>query len=168
MTLEKAILQWDKKSAHDITRVYHEFYQSSDFIRQLLKLAQDEKAQDGATWLIKHWLENNEAAHHQQVNPVLDILDKLHLWPAKLHVLQSLPFLEIKQEQTKALESFLYQHLTDKNKFVKAWAYNGYHVLALQHPHYRKIAKEYLEMGLRDEAASIKARIRNALASAPL
>lgn len=140
MTLEQAILKWDKKSSHDITRVYHEFYQSPDFVDELLELAQDEKAQDGATWLIKHWLENNDAANYQQIAPVLDLVDKLHSWPAKLHILQCLPYLCIEKEQSETLEAFLYANLTDKNKFVRAWAYNGYHVLATQHSVYRKLA----------------------------
>ncbi len=53
--------------------------------------------------------------------------------------------------------------LEDDNKFVRAWAYNGFYELAKQYPEYRTEAGQLFEMALRDEAASVKARVRNVM-----
>jgi hypothetical protein len=59
------------------------------------------------------------------------------------------------------VETFLRQTLNDSNKFVRAWSYNGFYQLARHFPQYREEAEAIFEMALRDEAASVKARVRN-------
>ena len=56
---------------------------------------------------------------------------------------------------------FLRNCLVDNNKFVRAWAYNGFYELAVQYPEYEKETKQFFEMAMRDEAPSVKSRIRN-------
>ena len=51
--------------------------------------------------------------------------------------------------------------LTDQNKFVRAWSYNGLYELATSFPSLRKEAERFFDMALADEAASVKARVRN-------
>jgi len=82
-------------------------------------------------------------------------------WEAKLHILQSLPYLPIAERNRKAVEAFLRLTLTDANKFVRAWSYNGFYELARQHPKYQAETEQFFQMAMRDEAASVKARIRN-------
>jgi hypothetical protein len=89
---------------------------------------------------------------------------RLESWGSKLHLLQCLPHLAIDERAKPALESFLRDSMGSDNKFVRAWAYNGFHVLALQYPQYRAEAKRLLGRALKSEAASVKARIRRILA----
>lgn len=58
---------------------------------------------------------------------------------------------------------FLRNCLISDNKFVRAWAYNGFYELALQYPAYKTEVKKFLDMAMKDEAASVKARVRNIL-----
>ncbi len=51
--------------------------------------------------------------------------------------------------------------LTDHNKFVRAWSYNGFFELSRQHSEYLDETKQFFQMTMRDEAPSVKARIRN-------
>ena len=89
------------------------------------------------------------------------MLDKLEHWETKLHILQSIPFMPIEITERKKVDAFLRETLTDPNKFVRAWSYNGFYELAMQHSEYLNETKQFFEMAMRDEAASIKARIRN-------
>lgn len=84
-------------------------------------------------------------------------------WESRLHVLQMLPAVSIADDQKADLYRILLDNLTHANKFVRAWAYNGLAVLAAQFPEYRTEANEILEMGMRDEVAAVKARIRNVM-----
>jgi len=56
------------------------------------------------------------------------------------------------------VEIFLRVCLLDNNKFVRAWAYKGFYELAVQYP---KETRQFFEMAMRDEAPSVKSRIRN-------
>ncbi len=67
----------------------------------------------------------------------------------------------IAKGEKKKIEVFLRQCLTDGNKFVRAWAYNGFYEISVQYPEYKKETKLFFEMAMRDEAPSVKARIRN-------
>jgi hypothetical protein len=58
---------------------------------------------------------------------------------------------------------FLRTCLADENKFVRAWAYNGFYLLSQQYPEYQQETEQFFAMAMRDEAASVKARIRNIL-----
>lgn len=53
--------------------------------------------------------------------------------------------------------------LSDNNKFVRAWAYNGLYELSRQYEDLRIETMLLLDAGLNDEAASVRARIRNIL-----
>ena len=52
-------------------------------------------------------------------------------------------------------------NLTATNKFVRAWSYNGLYELARRDPVYLPEVEQIFELALRDEAPSVKARIRN-------
>ncbi len=78
-----------------------------------------------------------------------------------MHALQCLPFLTIDQSEKKLVETFLRITLSGQNKFVRAWSYNGFYELARQYPEYQAETKILFEMAMNDEAASVKARVRN-------
>ena len=78
-------------------------------------------------------------------------------------MLQCIPFMPIAKKNINVVYNFLRWTLTDQNKFVRAWSYNGFYELSKQHPEYLDETKQYFEMAMRDEAPSVKARIRNIL-----
>ena len=84
-------------------------------------------------------------------------------WECKLHVLQCLPYLEIPESESASLERFLDACLESDNKFVRAWAYNGFSELSLRFPRYRERVDGLLARAATSEAASVRARIRNIL-----
>ncbi len=161
MTLEREIAAWDGKSADDIAEVFQSHKDDPGFIDVLIKLLGVSACQKGATWLLKAGLNEANKLNSRQVTEIFSSLDSLQHWESKLHVLQSLPSLAISGREKRRVEAFLRSTLTDKNKFVRAWSYNGFYELSRQHPEYQQETEQMFAMAMRDEAASVKARIRN-------
>jgi hypothetical protein len=174
MTIKAALLSWDTKSAEDIEGIYQDFFLTSATdldieIETLLKLLKDDsgnktdRLQQGASWLIKHHLQLGQAIKDGFSDALLDGLVALRPWQAKLHLLQCFPYLTFTEQYKAQVEHFLRQCLMDKNKFVRAWAYSGFHDLSLQYPEYSAEVKNFIEQAMKDEAPSVKARLRNML-----
>ncbi len=161
MSIEQEIAAWNGKSTDDIRVIYNSHHVMPDFASTVIKLLKESVYQKAATWLLKAWLESGNKLEKNQIKVVYGFLNKLDHWEAKLHVLQSMPFMPIDKSDRKKVEAFLRVTLTDYNKFVRAWSYNGFYELASQHSEYLSETKQFFEMAMRDEAASVKARIRN-------
>ncbi len=161
MNIEQEIAAWNGKSADDIRVIYKSHHAMPDFSSTVIKLLKESVYQKAATWLLKTWLESGNKLDNSQIKVIYGFLNKLDHWEAKLHVLQSMPFMPIEKTERKNVENFLRITLTDHNKFVRAWSYNGFYELATQHSEYVNETKQFFEMAMRDEAASVKARIRN-------
>lgn len=161
MTLKRAIEQWDGKSAEDIGSVYQEYGNSSSLCSQLIDLMAEPELQNGATWLLKRHLEQHAGIVKEHLGQVFELLSSLVSWQSRLHILQVFEHLPIAATQVKSVELFLRRCLMDSNKFVRAWSYHGFYHLQAQYPHYQDEVKSFFAMAMSDEAASVKARIRN-------
>ncbi len=161
MSVESEIGQWDGKYVNDLGAIYERHRHEKSFISEVISLMKITTLQKGATWLIKLHLENKNQLTHDQAVKICDQLLELRQWESKLHILQCLPFMEIPKSQKGKVEIFLRNCLSDSNKFIRAWAYNGFYELAMQYPEHKKETKQFFEMAMRDEPPSVKSRIRN-------
>ena len=161
--LLSALDKWDGKSADYLMTVYVQFSEKNNFLCSLIDVIVLTRYQKGSTWLINHWLSNGGKLSRLGTENLIDSLVLLEEWESKLHVLQSFQYLLFPDSKKTELESFILTSLSEKNRFVRAWAYNSYHLLSKRFPEYRDDAIKALEIGLRDESASVKARIRNVL-----
>lgn len=161
--LEQALLNWNGKSVVELAGILDAHQQDADFIASLIVLLGNEAYQKGASWLLKAAFEQGQSVSAKLTAEILDQLHLLTDWESKLHALQCLPFLTIDAPQKLPVEQFLRATLCDHNKFVRAWAYNGFYVLAKQYPEYQAETEQFFDMAMRDEAPSVKARIRNLL-----
>lgn len=134
-------------------------------LRRSWSTSQIVELQRAATWLLKRHLEAGNSLSPGGSRVILDALPDQEHWESKLHVLQCLPYLEIPEDQSAGLERFLDSCLESDNKFVRAWAYNGFNELSLRFPRYREEVKLMLARAGESEAASVRARIRNILKS---
>ena len=159
--LKEHLLTWDGKSKDDIEAIYHGHSNSSDFLDGLIKLCSDGSINVGATWLLKYGLEHDLDITKGQMGNVLKILPEITHWETKLHILQCLPYFSISKTYKAKVELFLRETIADNNKFVRTWSYNGFYVLSQQYPEYVEETKQFFDRAMRDEAASVKARIRN-------
>ena len=144
-------------------KLYQQHCDTPSFIAEVVEACSNDKLQNSASWLLKHHLEAGIQLDSHVIAQLYEGLPQLASWQAKLHILQSMPFMPIDKTRKTLVEHFLRDCLTNTNKFIRAWAYNGFHQLALQFPEYQQEAHQFFDMALRDEAPSVKARIRNTL-----
>lgn len=161
MFIEQDIAAWDEKSAADIKAIYDAHHAEADFADSIIDLSFTQTFEKGATWLLKAWLESGHTLTKSQIRKIYGALDQLEHWEARLHVLQCIPFMPIPEVESKNVYTFLRLSLTDQNKFVRAWSYNGLYELSKQYSKYLNETRQYFEMAMCDEAPSVKARIRN-------
>ncbi len=163
MTLLEEIASWDGKSAAALQSTYERHSDEEDFLATILEHIADVELQRAATWLLKRHLEVGISLFPEDSHVILDALSDQEHWESKLHVLQCLPYLDIDEDQSADLERFLDSCLESDNKFLRAWAYNGFNELSLRFPRYREEVNLMLARAVESEAASVRARIRNIL-----
>ena len=161
MSTKQELDSWDGKSSDDIGVIYANHSEEPSFGFEIVDLLGIEAYRTGASWLLKKHLETKGALDPGDIEKVFRVLPELEDWGSKLHLLQCLPFLPIKCNQKAGIEQFLRKCLVSRNKFVRAWAYNGFYLLSEQYPEYKEETLRFFEMARRDESASVKARIRN-------
>ena len=111
--------------------------------------------------MIKHALEDGQSFSQVQTAELIRQVNDLEHWTAILHVLQCAGYWSIPSRSRKRWETFVRAQLEHVKPFVRAWAYDSYCHLAQQHPEYRNRCRELLQNVDDQEAASVKARIRN-------
>ncbi len=161
MDIKNEISAWNGKSASDIFTIYDRHHQQRGFVGELVSFLSQTELQKGVTWLLKKHLESNGSIEPKEVKKIYNLLLSLNAWESKLHILQSIPFMPISKTEKKKVEHFLRKCLIDSNKFVRAWAYNGFNELSNQYDEYRQETEQFFEMAMRDEAPSVRSRIRN-------
>ena len=159
--LEDAIRSWDGRVSGDIDAIYMRHCNDESFVSNVVKCLQEVKLQKGATWLLKRYLERGQTMKPNHVAKIFAQLSKLESWESRLHVLQCMQYMPIGARERAQVEGFLRKCLIAPNKFERAWAYNGFYEFALQYPEYEEQARSFFNMAMRDEAPSVKARIRN-------
>jgi hypothetical protein len=163
MSLDYEIFDWDGKSVADIRRTFQSYSGNPEFIHTVVKNLRNGEGQNGAGWLLKSWFESGETVDAEQTSKIIAAFHSTESWETRLHMLQCLPYLTIPHNRKFAVEDFVRDSLKEKNKFVRAWAYNGLYELAKQHPEYQAEATALFEVAIQQESASVKARIRNIL-----
>lgn len=161
MSFKQEIASWDGKSASDIGAIYNRHGDDDTFVLKLIEFSLQTDLQKGATWLLKRYLESDRKLTVSETAALFKRLPELEQWEAKLHVLQCIPYMPIQASEKKNVEAFLRRCLVENNKFVRAWAYNGFYEISRQYPEYKKETKKLFEMAMKGEAPSVKARIRN-------
>ncbi|HMH45533.1 MAG TPA: hypothetical protein VK557_18740 [Pyrinomonadaceae bacterium] len=133
------------------------------FVNQLVLLItpNEPTLQIKATALLKRLAENEIRFTRPQLAAILDLLAEVTHWEAKLHLCQTLQHVEIPKGSETKVVWFLERCLAEENKFLRAWAYNGFYELAKQHHEYYDYAMEQLERAQKEKSAAVKARLRN-------
>ncbi len=156
-------LQGNRPDTDKLHLLYDQYCNRQDFISQLLTGLAEPQTQITASWLLKHYLQQ-QVLDTQQTMDLLNQLQGIESWQARLQLLQCVQFLKIPSSAKPPLEQYVRENLADSNTFVRAWSYDAFFRLAVQFSEYRPEAHQLLQMGLRDEPASVKARIRRLVA----
>ncbi|WP_087026551.1 hypothetical protein [Thaumasiovibrio subtropicus] len=154
------VLGWDGRSAEDIEQVYIEHHTKADFRSDVIDLCLEERSSIGGTWLLKRYLECDGKLSNDEQQVILARIPSYQHSEAILHILQVLAHFSIAQQTRRVLEPFLRHGLSNANKFIKAWSFNGLYELAVQYPELQNEVSEILNLALVQEPASVRARVR--------
>ena len=165
MNLNSDIAQWDMKSAGDIQLIYENYANTPKFVDQIALLLAVPSMQRGASWLLKrHVADNGNSLEKHQHLAIYQTVDLLEHWETKLHILQCMAYLPVPLECRNNVEKYVRDCLSAERKFVRAWAYSGFHSLAVQFPELQDEAVLLLNTALKQESAgSVKSRINRAI-----
>ncbi len=163
MTMLQDLSFWNGRSIDDILKIYHEYESSSSFVDELVSLITERIEENGATWLLKHHLEQGARLRSEHVDRIYKVLPRLSDWEGRLHILQSIPYMPIDDNNRDLVETFVRKGLNGDHKFIRAWSFNGLYELANTFPDLRREAHEIFEQALNTESNSVTARIRNVL-----
>ncbi len=160
---ETLFQKYDGKSVALFERVAAHRDPTPSSMRQLVRLvtSPDERVQVGATWVLKRWIETHRGDVHPVTRKLLELVGVEIATDAKLHLLQLLPHLEIPSKREQDIYSACSRLLDHPNKFLRAWAFNGLGLVALQNPDYRPRVERLFEEAQSTQPASVLARIRN-------
>jgi len=138
-------------------------------VDELLDLAASDEMtlQVGATWVLRHLAESGEAPQGPQAEKLLRLLSQPVAPDALLHVLQTLPHIEVEPAQRGTLQDALLALTKSRRAFIRAWAYNGLGILAARDPAFRQDVLTLFDQAGRSETAAVKARIRHARTAIP-
>lgn len=136
-------------------------------IPHLLDLAADDEPahQVGATWVVKHLAERGNPPSGPLAARTIDLLGRLQEPDAVLHLLQTLPHMEIPAGRRDTLRRVLDRLIESRRAFIRAWAYNGLGVLATADPNLRHEVEALFDEASERETAAVRARIRHARAA---
>ena len=138
-------------------------------IGELLELAASDEMtlQVGATWVLRSLAERGAALHGPQAEKLVRFLSQPIAPDALLHVLQTLPYIEVETAQQGALQNALLALIKSRRPFIRAWAYSGLGTLAARDPAFRHDVLTLFDHAARSETAAVRARIRHARAAIP-
>ena len=119
---------------------------------------------EGATWLLRAWLEAGATLSDRQVVELADRLERIGSDWARLHIAQAVGSLPVPAEVAERFAAFLRGGLVSERPFLRAWAMDGMVRLAREHPDYSEEADLALHAAFADPAASVKARARRVAA----
>jgi len=163
-SLRQELESWDEKDTDAIRAVYEHQHGKRGFLGSLIRLSSENYLEIAASWLVKHHLEQHDPAHAltaSQAKSWFAAANQFEHWQARLHALQTMALFEVPSGSVRDAKRLIERGLADENKFVRAWAYNGFVVLATTHPRFRVEAEQLLEDAEHTEtAASVRARIR--------
>lgn len=162
--LADAIAAWDGKSKAMIAEV-HDLLSTADaeYLDLLIDYVAVDELSDGASWLLKHALENGTAADDlPDVAPALLAATRSDRWPTQLHMLQILPYLDLSGDLRAAAQGLIFDSLGAKRAMLRAWAYAGADQLAVHHADLRMRVMQILDRARsEDSAASVQARLKH-------
>jgi hypothetical protein len=157
---------WDGVHIEYLKKLYNSDNTNANFYENLVSICTTEKdLQKVSTWLIKHHYDNGHTLSNSETERLLTSCNTAENWEAKLHLLQLLPHFELTEKSIIIADDFVRNCLTDSNKFVRAWAYNGLYELTKYIPELRTELEFICQRAMEIESAAIKSKVKKILSA---
>lgn len=122
MSLESALSAWNGKQFDDLNSIYRQFYKTPDFVNQLSELLK-QKQQQGASALLKLYLENQHHISLEQSGQIMAALALAKSAETQLNLLACLPYLHPYPEKAqRPLARFIHIAQQSPHKAVQLCA----------------------------------------------
>ncbi len=153
----------DGRSPTIPSEVAAQYRDAPGFLAAVIGLASDKDrmVSEAATWILKAELEAGARLDRALTDGLIDQLDKLEAWQAKLHVCQAVSHLDVPETARETLRAWLTPLLDAERPFLRAWALDALCRL----PGTRVDA--LLGRMAEDRSASVRARVRNLARARP-
>ena len=160
----EAIEAFDGKHTQPLAHV-SEHMPSKEDIEYLLGMIVDSvPARVPGTGILKAWLELGLKLEDADSMKMIQVLMSHDGWEARLHLLQSLEYMHIDMDIVDELEVCLMEWIEDDSTLVRAWSFWGLGLVGRLFEDKAEHLKPIIEEGLEDEAGSVRARTKRALA----
>ena len=164
MSLIDKLKSWDGVHVSYLTELYNSFSSSTEFFKNVINICKNNpELHIPATWLVKHHYDQGNSLPYLLTEEYLKECANFNVWEAKLHLLQVFPHFNLSDNSVVLMEDFVRDCLTDKKKFVKAWAYNGLFALTKYNPELVTEVEFICNKAMQTESAAIKAKVRKIL-----
>lgn len=162
-SIYKKLNSYDGKRVAPFQEIAEELAIQPDALEVTLSIIEsnEEHAHVGGTWILKNLLELGLESDGSLCKKVLRWLRESTEIDARLHLLQILNLIEIPSSCHPPLYAKARELTSDRNTFVRAWAYNALGLIAQRNPQFLAETKQRFEQAQQKEAPSIRARIRN-------
>lgn len=162
-TLRNELTAFDGKALTILGEIEARHNQEKGYRNALSTLASDPEPviASGATWLIKHYLENGGSLTTYQIDQLLSSTPTMSDWMAQLHLCQSIKYLDLTKDEAVILIPWLDIMMCHQRPFLRAWALDALCYIARHHSAFLHNASVALATAKTDTAASVKARARN-------
>ncbi|SFA84529.1 hypothetical protein SAMN05421688_1097 [Poseidonocella pacifica] len=157
--LREELIEYDGQSVSMLSEISTRHLGRTGFLSELTDLASDDDpgVSEGATWIIRDLLEGGQSLLSQDVERLVGGLGDITAWQAQLHVCQSMGYISVSGEAALTLECWLTALLDAPRPFLRAWAVDALCRLRPASSDTHALLKR-MET---DEAASVRARVRN-------
>jgi len=147
-------------SAERLEKVYQVVQGCDWWLDEALLLASLSEASLSATSLLKRHIDLGGSLDTVQQKRFVLIGLASNQWQARMHILQSLDQMCIEPEHYPTVCQFAFASKEDPNKFIRAWSCSVVCRLAVLDEKYQPFASAALALAEADEAASVRARVR--------
>lgn len=118
------------------------------------------RVQIGVTWILNRWSQEGTLVGELEWSTIRKCLEQNAHWEISLHLLQLLSRTPLDQAVAKRLGAAMERLTEDENKMVRAWACSAFAAAAEAYGPFREACLQRLAAGEVDQAAAVKARIR--------
>jgi len=162
MNILNSLKKFDGKHTDVLEQLAATAPRDESALAQLLAAAEhdEDSIQVAATWVLKRWNDEHEPMVETCAADLVRLLGMARHWEVRLHLLQILSSVSLPTARMAALKKRLPELAGDENKLVRAWTYSVYAAVGDRQPKFQREVCLILERAEADEAASVRARVR--------
>ncbi len=159
-SLSENIDKYDGKHTDVLEEIVKKSPTHSDIAELLHSFNRNERTQEAVSWVLKAWVDQGCQIDDTLLRQWYEFTILSGTWPPVLHLVQALNTLTLSKSQAATMGKSIIEWTTHENKMVRAWSYTVLYKITVEYPGLFKNAQAILERGSKDEAPSVRARLR--------